>query len=115
MNVQVFCLEFIQEDPVGSYKSIVVYFFDVRHFFRLNEARRLSGYFVLIFTRGQLALLGLAASMALSSAETTNEFEAMINYKNGDLIRLRELILILKRIIDDNFTLSSSQICLLDE
>jgi hypothetical protein len=110
VNVQVFCLEFIQEDQVGSYKSIVVCFFDVRHIFRLNEARRLSGYFVLIFTRGQLALLGLAASMALSSAETTNEFEAMINY--GDLIRLRELILILKRIIDDNFTLSSSQICL---
>ncbi|MHB9141487.1 MAG: hypothetical protein ACYC25_06395, partial [Paludibacter sp.] len=56
-----------------------------------NDEFIFTGKMGVSFTSGQVALLGLAASIALSSAETTSEFEAMINYKNGELIRLREL------------------------
>jgi len=59
---------------------------------RLEEDEFLfTGNFQVPLRSGVVALVGLVGAMILSNAKDVGEFDAMINYKNGELIRLRRL------------------------
>lgn len=50
-----------------------------------------TGDFSVPYSGGVAVLFGVVGAIALSNSKTLGEFDAMINYKNGDLIRLRRL------------------------
>lgn len=50
-----------------------------------------TGDFQVPLRSGAVALVGLVGAALLSDAKDVGEFDAMINYKNGELIRLRRL------------------------
>ena len=50
-----------------------------------------TGKFSVPYTGGMAAMFGIVGAIVLSNSKTTAEFDAMINYKNGDLIRLRRI------------------------
>lgn len=50
-----------------------------------------TGNFQVPLRSGMVALVGVVGAMMLSNAKDVGEFDAMINYKNGELIRLRRL------------------------
>lgn len=50
-----------------------------------------TGNFQVPLRGGVVALVGVVGAMILSNAKDVGEFDAMINYKNGELIRLRRL------------------------